>query len=798
MRKYILTLAASVVAISLVAQTTYYINIDKPEKEIIKGHLDLGGSNPSGDKITVNSYYIELNGKPFFPIIGEFHFSRYPAEYWEESIRKMKAGGITTIATYVFWNLHEREEGNFDWTGDLNLRRFLELVEKNGMYAIVRIGPFCHGEMRNGGMPDWIYGRKFEIRSNDPDYLSYVDKLYGEIASQMEGKLYKDGGPVIGIQLENEYLHSAAPWEFTYPGSRKEFTVADRQSSQVHEQITVTEGENPWIEYGKSHMAKLKEIAKNNGVDVPLYTATGWGNAAIVEKGSIPVTAGYVYPFWAPPALSPFYLFKDIHGQPDYSPVSYEPEKYPSISGEIGPGIQVKWSRRPIVDFKSVNPLMIRIIGSGSNGIGYYMYHGGTTPSFNGKFYNEEVNGIPRKNYDFQAPIGQYGQIRNHFKSLRMLHMFLESFDSKMGPMKTVLPETNARITPEDTTTLRYAVRSFGDAGFVFLINFQDHHEISDIRDVRIEVEGKDETFTFPFVGTMDFPAGMSGIFPFNLKLDNLILISATVQPLTILKKGNQNYYIFSSIDGIVPELKYPVKTSISKIRNAKQTSDSDGTIITGDFVNPFSFKANGDIIVVLPQEMALNSVKIGEHLYISNTLLLEGDENIEIIGREVSSFLHILPALKQNPLLDNGTLENSEPLLDYFSSYKIFVPEFQPEIQVDKISASKYLLSLQSDISNVNDVFIDVDYVGDRGMAFMKGELITDHFYHNRKWEISLKKSGFNTQGDEMLMIFHPMYSDYEYIGDLQEKIDFNNGKYLEIRDFKVIPEYKTLMTVD
>ncbi len=798
MRKYLLTLAASVISIGLVAQTTYRINIDKPEKEIIRGHLDMGGSNPSGDMITVNSYYIELNGKPFFPIIGEFHFSRYPAEYWEESIRKMKAGGITIIATYVFWNLHEREEGNFDWTSDLNLRLFLELVQKNGMYAIVRMGPFCHGEIRNGGMPDWIYGRKFEVRSNDPDYLSYVDRLYGEIASQMEGKLYKDGGPVIGIQLENEYLHSAAPWEFTYPGSRKEFTVADIQSAQIHEQITVTEGENPWIEYGKSHMAKLKEIAKNHGVDVPLYTATGWGNAAIVEKGSIPVTAGYAYPFWAPPSLSPFYLFKDIHRIPDYSPVSYESELYPSIAGEIGPGIQVKYSRRPIVDFKSVSPLMIRTIGSGSNGIGYYMYHGGTTPTFEGKFYNEEINGIPRKNYDFQAPIGQYGQIRSHFKSLRMLHMFLESFGSRLGPMKTVLPETNARITPEDSKTLRYAVRSFGDAGFAFLINFQDHQEISDILDVRIEVEGKDETFTFPFAGTMDIPAGMSGIFPFNLKLDDLILKSATVQALTILKKDNQNYYIFSSINGIVPELRFPAKTSISKIRNAKQTRDTDGIMIKGDFVNPFSFKANGNIIVVLPQEMAHNSVKIGEHLYISNTLLLEGDENIEIIGREASSFLHILPALKKKPLLDKGTLECSESLLDYFSSYKIFVPVFQPEMHVEKISASKYLLSLQSDISKVNDVFINVDYIGDRGLAFMKGELITDHFYHSRKWEISLKKSGFSKLGDEMLIKFHPIYSDYEYLEDLEETIDFDKGKFLKIRGFKVIPEYKTIMTVD
>src|SRR5699024_1844078 len=121
----------------------------------------------------------------------EFHFSRYPAARWEESLRKLKAGGISTVATYVFWNLHEREEGTFDFSGDVNLRHFLDLCAKVGLPAIVRIGPFCHGEMRNGGIPDWLYGRPFEIRSNDPGYLAYVDRLYGAIGRELRGMAFK-------------------------------------------------------------------------------------------------------------------------------------------------------------------------------------------------------------------------------------------------------------------------------------------------------------------------------------------------------------------------------------------------------------------------------------------------------------------------------------------------------------------------------------------------------------------------------------------------------------------------------
>ena len=799
MRRIVLLLILSGYVCHLNAQTTYSINIDVPEKEIIRGHLDLGGSNPSGDSISVNSYFIELNGEAFFPVIGEFHFSRYPSKYWEESIQKMKAGGINTIATYIFWNIHERIEGQFDWEGNLNLRRFIELIEKNGMYAIVRMGPFCHGEMRNGGIPDWLYGRTFEIRSNDPEYLAYVDRLYGEIAQQIEGELYKDGGPIVGIQLENEFQHSAAPWEYIYPGSRKEYTIADQHAALANEQITITDGVNPWSAYGKEHMRNLKALAIKHGVDVPLYTATGWGNATIVEKGSIPVTAGYVYPFWAKPDLSPFYLFKDIHKHPDYAPVSYEPELYPSLAAEIGPGIQVKYSRRPVVDYRSVKPLMVRIIGSGSNGIGYYMYHGGSTPVFDGKFYNEEVNGLPRINYDFQAPVGQYGQTRYHFKSLRMLHMFLESYGTGLAQMKTILPETNAGITPGDTKTLRYAVRSYEKSGFVFIVNFQDHHEIEDINNIRIEVEGKNEKISFPATGPMDILRVTSAILPFNLELENVMVRSATVQPLTVLQNINTTTYVFTAIDGIQPEMVFPSTTSISELNNAKQTKHGAQTLVTGSFSEPFSFWANGSQFLILPGELALNTTKIEEQLVISNALILEDHANLQYISRKESSYLHIFPATEHHPLATFAEVDKAAQLMEGFSSYILNFTQVTPEIKITKASDRKYALTLKSDISDLNDVFVEVDYIGDRGMAFLNGELITDHFYHEKKWEISLKKSIPSLkENDKMVLIFHPMYPDYEYLIDLHNIPDFENNGYLKVNGFEIIPEYKAVLSIN
>ena len=163
---------------------------------------------PNGSTITVNSQYLLRDGKPWIPVMGEFHYTRYPEAYWEEEILKLKASGVDVIATYVIWIHHEEVEGQFDWSGQRDLRRFAELCAKHGMLLYPRIGPWAHGEVRNGGLPDWVLA-KSAVRGNDPVYLAEVAKFYAQIGQQLHGLLWKDGGPVIGIQIENEY---AAEW----------------------------------------------------------------------------------------------------------------------------------------------------------------------------------------------------------------------------------------------------------------------------------------------------------------------------------------------------------------------------------------------------------------------------------------------------------------------------------------------------------------------------------------------------------------------------------------------------------
>jgi len=530
------------------AQHTYDIETNIPELPIKSGHLKLGGTDPRGRTIAVNNYFLTLNDKPFIPVTGEFHYSRYPNQYWDESIRKMKAGGITVIPTYVFWNMHEEEEGRFDWTGDKNLRGFIELCRKNKMYAIVRIGPFCHGEIRNGGLPDWLLGRPLNIRSNDPLYLSYVKRLYREIAVQLKGLLFKDGGPVIGFQIENEYQHSAAPWGLTYPGQPLDFTAAESDRNVTHEGVAISKEENQHAASGKDHMRVLKSIAVEAGLITPLYTATGWGNAAIVTNESIPVTAAYAYPFWTPKRdFSPFFLYKNMHADPDYSPVSYQPTDYPAFPAELGSGISLVYTRRPVVIHQSFDAMINRCLGSGANGLGYYMFHGGSTPRGKHNYMNDEAYGVTKISYEYQGPIGEFGQVREGFHRLKLVHFFLNDFGDLLAPMQVVLPANAASLTPVNTKDLRYAVRVKGNTGFIFLNNFQDDTTMSDQKNIQFKLSTRAGSLLIPESGGFNLLSGENVILPFNFNINGAKLNYATAQLLT---KGDEKdpYFVFFTL----------------------------------------------------------------------------------------------------------------------------------------------------------------------------------------------------------------------------------------------------------
>ena len=142
--------------------------------EILHGHLHLGGSNPGGERIEVNSLCLTRGGQPWLPVMGEFHFSRCDPAQWQTELCKMKAGGVTMVSTYLFWIHHEEREGELRFSGRLDVRRFVLCCRRAGLDVVLRIGPWAHGECRNGGFPDWLLHKGIPLRQNHPAYLALV------------------------------------------------------------------------------------------------------------------------------------------------------------------------------------------------------------------------------------------------------------------------------------------------------------------------------------------------------------------------------------------------------------------------------------------------------------------------------------------------------------------------------------------------------------------------------------------------------------------------------------------------
>ena len=433
-----------------------------------------------------------IDAERITPVMGEIHYSRLPENEWRSSVRKMKDGGVTLIATYVFWNHIEQNEGNFNWSGQRNLRRFLEICKEEGMPVVLRVGPFCHGEARNGGIPDWIFDKGIKSRTEDPAFLDAVTKLYRQIFTQVQGLQWKDGGPVMACQFDNEYRGHG------------------------------------------SYLMKLKGIAEEIGFDLPFYTRTGWPELKTpVPYGEmIPLYGDYADGFWErsiEPTAGNYYKafnFKPFRSSTAIASEQIKDQKekltegdelYPYFTCELGGGMMGAYHRRPWIYPEDAYSLAVVKLGSGSNLLGYYMYHGGTNPESD-IYLNEtqrtkatNYNDLPVKNYDFQAPLGEFGQTYPHYYGLRKLHLFMQDYGKILAPMEATFPAPQD-IAKGDDSSLRYSYRTDENGGFVFINNYERLQKLSAKKGIQFDLCG----VRFPSK-PMTVPAGTVCIFPVNI-----------------------------------------------------------------------------------------------------------------------------------------------------------------------------------------------------------------------------------------------------------------------------------------
>lgn len=159
----------------------------------------------TGTFTTGNKTFL-LNGKPFVVKAAEVHYPRIPRPYWEHRIKMCKALGMNTVCIYVFWNIHEQKEGQFDFTGNNDVAEFCRIAQKNGMYVIVRPGPYVCAEWEMGGLPWWLLKKKdIRLRERDPYFMERVKIFEEKVGEQLAPLTIQNGGPIIMVQVENEY-----------------------------------------------------------------------------------------------------------------------------------------------------------------------------------------------------------------------------------------------------------------------------------------------------------------------------------------------------------------------------------------------------------------------------------------------------------------------------------------------------------------------------------------------------------------------------------------------------------------
>ncbi|MBB5225446.1 beta-galactosidase [Treponema ruminis] len=715
---------------------------------------------------------IMKEGERIFPIMGEIHYSRVPRTEWKERLLKMKAGGVTIVSAYVIWIHHEEIEGHYDWSGNRDLSAFMECVSECGLKMLLRIGPWSHGEVRNGGFPDWLLHKDFEPRTNDEKYFALVKKWYSEIFWQVKGFIANPADdssrekPIIGVQIENEYGHCGGLYE---------------------------------KESGEAHMQRLQKIAKECGFNVALYTATGWGGAW--TGGMLPVMGGYCDAPWDQRVteIEPSGNYTFTHERNDHNigsdhgfayGITFDLKKFPYLTAELGGGLQVTSHRRTIATAKDIAAVALSKLGSGVNLLGFYMYTGGTNPEGKLTTLQESratgfLNDLPVKSYDFRAAIREFGQVSDTLRELKLFSYFAAEWGSDLCGLPAEIP---CEVKPDDLTSLRYSFRSDKKRGYIFVNNYVRHQKMAEHKD--LELKSPDSKILFPKINVEN---GDFFFFPFNMSYGKSLVKSARVTPFTKIG-ANKEISVFY-----------------------KRENDS----ASSDFFD-FSERGN-EKFLVLSKKDALNAWKMSDgRLVITDgqSSALEDEKGRIVISTRSNGELFVYPDFKKElAAFKKSGLENKNAASDLD---QILFAKYQPlekcekscgKIPFEKKSSEDGKVSYKIDLSacieslrkkepskNLSDIFVKIAYTGNTaGLYEIKGgerKLILDNFYlgENYPWEIGLKRfleASIDFSNLELEIL--PLKKDEKIY--LEKWPDFSGGEIAELHSIMTSFEFSYII---
>ena len=789
------------------------VRITSPPPPVTEG-FNMGASRrPDGDTLTLDSRSLLRNGRAWTPVMGEFHYARCPEAEWREELLKMKAGGIDIVSTYVFWIHHEEIEGQFDWSGSRNLRHFIQLCQETGLMAFVRCGPWDHGEVRNGGFPDWLLQKGWKTRSNDSNYLAKTRILYGEIGRQLDGLFWKNGGPVIGIQFENEYSGPA------------------------------------------EHLLTLKRIGWEAGLDAPIYTRTGWNQpSGLMPFGElVPLYGVYAEGFWDR-VLTPMPngYWKGFHfssfrmDDATFSAIPGEggfldppdASQYPYLTCEIGGGMMNSYHRRILVNPKDPESTTLIKLGSGGVFLGYYMYHGGVNPEGKRTTLMESQatgywNDMPVKNYDFQAPLGQYGQIRPQYHLLRRLHLFLQEWGPSLAGMPATMPDRHP-FKQDDLDTLRWSARSDGKSGFVFVNNYQRLQDMPPKKDVQFLINLPSGPFVFP-QNPVVIPSGACLVWPFNLDLGHALILNwSTARPVTAVDDGAIRTIFFAAINGVPPQFAFNDTGQEAVALSGKLTRQTGQIIADGLKPGPgVALKlraADGSLvqIVVLDDDRSLSLWKQTwqgrNRVFLTRAGLVLDGPDLRLISTDRSGLavsVYPAPAAVQcgGHALDSkadGIFQRFAPVAPRAAACAASFQNVQPAgpprdilpgkidrpvaaapLDADFGKAAVWRIHLPAGLDLDADPILRLYYSGDVARVTLNGKLLTDDFYNGNPLEVGLRRHAPEILGGDLRIAILPLRKDAPIYMAREARPDFGQAASVAgLQRVEIIPRYQVQLT--
>lgn len=312
-----------------------------------------------------------LDNRPFKILSGAIHYFRISPDDWYHSLYNLKALGFNTVETYVPWNMHESQEGVYDFEGILDVEKFLSIAQDLGLYAIVRPTPYICAEWEFGGLPAWLLEKQVKIRSDDPDFLTYVERYYKVLLPKLAKRQLEQGGNILMFQVENEY------------GSY---------------------GEN------KNYLRQLKQLMEAQGLTAPFFTSDGaW--QATMRAGSLIEDDVLVTGNFGSKGKINFSNMKAFFQQHD--------KKWPLMCMEFWDGWFNRW-KEPVIrrDPEELADSVMEVLAEGS--INLYMFHGGTNFGFmNGASARRDKDLPQVTSYDYDAILDEAGNPSPKFYALQ-------------------------------------------------------------------------------------------------------------------------------------------------------------------------------------------------------------------------------------------------------------------------------------------------------------------------------------------------------------------------------------------